>query len=404
MILCLLAGMLMPVWAKDYQMTMFGIKSDGTTMNTRSIQKAIDFISESGGGRLVFTVGRYLTGSIHLKSNVTIHLGEGAVLVGSTNPYDYDMELNAWYGLILANKQDNIGITGKGVIDGRGRELANNFINQVYSGVIKDKLQLGRVANRPKLVYFRECKNVEIKGVTMMNPAFWTQTYDQCENLLIDGITVHSRAYWNNDGMDIVDCNGALIQNCYVDATDDAICLKSHSADAICQNIEVRNNTACSSASGIKFGTASTGGFKNIKIINNTIFDTFRSAIWSWENVVRDVAAGWTTCISRMFMPKSRQRNRMQDMTTKGRRKIIRAMSRLPALSACKIIRLLMSLSRMSRSSIRAVVTRCMLKLGWTNWIKFRKCRKLILNSLSIRSCLPGDFMSAMPMGSLSRM
>ena len=431
MILCLLAGMLMPVWAKDYQMTMFGIKSDGTTMNTRSIQKAIDFISESGGGRLVFTVGRYLTGSIHLKSNVTIHLGEGAVLVGSTNPYDYDMELNAWYGLILANKQDNIGITGKGVIDGRGRELANNFINQVYSGVIKDKLQLGRVANRPKLVYFRECKNVEIKGVTMMNPAFWTQTYDQCENLLIDGITVHSRAYWNNDGMDIVDCNGALIQNCYVDATDDAICLKSHSADAVCQNIEVRNNTACSSASGIKFGTASTGGFKNIKIINNTIFDTFRSAItiqavdgglvenivvafvpsipeilsiWSWENVVRDVAAGWTTCISRMFMPKSRQRNRMQDMTTKGRRKIIRVMSRLPALSACKITRLRMSLSRMSRSSIRVVVTRCMLKLDWTNWIKFRKCRKLILNSLSIRSYLPGDFMSAMSMGSLSRM
>ena len=93
------------------------------------------------------------------------------MLVGSTNPYDYDMELNAWYGLILANKQDNIGITGKGVIDGRGRELANNFINQVYSGVIKDKLQLGRVANRPKLVYLRECKNVEIKDVTMMNPA-----------------------------------------------------------------------------------------------------------------------------------------------------------------------------------------------------------------------------------------
>ena len=402
MILCLLAGMLMPVWAKDYQMTMFGIKSDGTTMNTRSIQKAIDFISENGGGRLVFTVGRYLTGSIHLKSNVTIHLGEGAVLVGSTNPYDYDMELNAWYGLILANKQDNIGITGKGVIDGRGRELANNFINQVYSGVIKDKLQLGRVANRPKLVYFRECKNVEIKGVTMMNPAFWTQTYDQCENLLIDGITVHSRAYWNNDGMDIVDCNGALIQNCYVDATDDAICLKSHSADAVCQNIEVRNNTACSSASGIKFGTASTGGFKNIKIINNTIFDTFRSAITIQavdgglvENIVVDSLRSINTG-NPIYLVVGERRE--------GRRKIIRVMSRLPALSACKITRLRMSLSRMSRSSIRAVVTRCMLKLGWTNWIKFRKCRKLILNSLSIRSCLPGDFMSAMPMGSLSRM
>ena len=141
-----------------------------------------------------------------------------------------------------------------------------------------------------------------------MNPAFWTQTYDQCENLLIDGITVHSRAYWNNDGMDIVDCNGALIQNCYVDATDDAICLKSHSADAVCQNIEVRNNTACSSASGIKFGTASTGGFKNIKIINNTIFDTFRSAITIQavdgglvENIVVDSLRSINTRKSHLF-------------------------------------------------------------------------------------------------------
>ncbi len=267
------------VSAKDYQMTLFGIKSDGITMNTRSIQKAIDYIAEKGGGRLVFTVGRYLTGSIHMRSNVTLHLSEGAILVGSTNPYDYDKELNAWYGLILANKQDNIAITGKGVIDGRGRDLANNFLAQACNGIIDDPMKLGRVSNRPKLIYFRECNNVTINGITLQNPAFWTQTYDQCTNLLIDGITVHSRAYWNNDGMDIVDCNGAVIQNSYIDATDDAICLKSHSATSICQNITVRNNKACSSASGIKFGTASLGGFKNIRIINNTIFDTFRSAI-----------------------------------------------------------------------------------------------------------------------------
>lgn len=267
------------VAAKDYQMTLFGIKSDGTTMNTRSIQKAIDYIAQQGGGRLVFTVGRYLTGSIHMRSNVTLHLSEGAILVGSTNPYDYDMELNAWYGLVLANKQDNIAITGKGVIEGQGRALANNFLAQACNGIINDPLKLGRVANRPKLIYFRECNNVTVKDITLQNPAFWTQTYDQCTNLVIDGITVHSRAYWNNDGMDIVDCNGALIQNCYVDATDDAICLKSHDAKSLCQNITVRNNKACSSASGIKFGTASVGGFKNIRIVNNTIFDTFRSAI-----------------------------------------------------------------------------------------------------------------------------
>ncbi len=288
--------------AKDYQMTLFGIKSDGVTMNTRSIQKAIDYIADKGGGRLIFTVGRYLTGSIHMRSNVTLHLSEGAILVGSTNPYDYDKELNAWYGLILANKQENIAITGKGVIEGRGRELANNFLNQACNGIISDDMKLGRVGNRPKLIYFRECNNVTVKDVTLQNPAFWTQTYDQCTNLLIDGITVHSRAYWNNDGMDIVDCNGALIQNCYVDATDDAICLKSHDANSICQNITVRNNKACSSASGIKFGTASQGGFKNIRIVNNTIFDTFRSAITIQavdgglvENVVVDSLRAFNT-------------------------------------------------------------------------------------------------------------
>lgn len=265
--------------AKDYSMTLFGIKSDGTTMNTRSIQRAIDHISAQGGGRLVFTVGRYLTGSIHLKSNVTLHLGEGAVLVGSVNPYDYDLVDNAWYALIIAKKQQNIAITGKGVIDGRGRELGNNFLTQACNGIINDPLKLGRVANRPKLIYFRECKQVQVKGIRLQNPAFWTQTYDQCEDLLIDGISVHSRAYWNNDGMDIVDCNGALIQNCYVDATDDAICLKSHDAHSLCQNITVRHNKMCSSANGIKFGTASVGGFKNIRIIDNFVFDTYRSAI-----------------------------------------------------------------------------------------------------------------------------
>ena len=76
--------------AKDYPASLFGINSDGVTLNTRSIQFAIDYIQQQGGGRLVFDVGRYLSGSIHLKSNVTIHLLEGSVLLGTLNPLDYD--------------------------------------------------------------------------------------------------------------------------------------------------------------------------------------------------------------------------------------------------------------------------------------------------------------------------
>ena len=85
-ILCALA--VFSAQGKEYYASQFGIKSNGSTLNTTSIQKAIDFISAEGGGILHFKVGRYLTGTIHLKSNVTIDLGEGAILVGSPNPYD----------------------------------------------------------------------------------------------------------------------------------------------------------------------------------------------------------------------------------------------------------------------------------------------------------------------------
>jgi len=224
-------------------------------------------------------VGRYLTGSIELKSNVTIHLNEGAVLLGSTNPYDYRQIPGTWLGLILANKAENIGVTGRGVIDGQGRETSYNYIDQIQKGVIKDELKYDRPASRPTLIFLRECKNVEINNVTWKNSAFWVQIYDQCENLNIDRITVDSKAFWNNDGIDIVDCNGVKLTNSFFDATDDAICLKSHDPKSICQNIEVSNCVARSSASGIKFGTASRGGFRNIKMTNIKVYDTYRSAI-----------------------------------------------------------------------------------------------------------------------------
>jgi hypothetical protein len=120
---------------------------------------------------------------------------------------------------------------------------------------------------------------VSIKGVTIRNAASWVQTYDQCKNLVIDSIRVDSKAYWNNDGIDIVDCDGVRITNSYVDAADDAICLKSHDSKAFCNNVFIRNNVMRSSANAIKFGTASNGGFRNIRIINNKVFDTYRSAI-----------------------------------------------------------------------------------------------------------------------------
>ena len=264
--------------AQIHQASSFGVKSDGVTLNTRSIQAAIDYISSHGGGVLELSVGRYLTGSIFLKDNVELRLLEGAVLVGSTNPYDYDM-VEGNYGLLLAKGQKNISVKGKGVIDGRGFDCALNFLNLVHLGLLEDTTKNDRVTKRPKLIYFRECENVEIEGVNLRNSAEWTLVTDQCENLTISGILLDSKNYWNNDGLDIVDCRHVLIKDSFIDASDDAICFKSHSAEHLCEDIEVRNCVARSSASGFKFGTVSKGGFKNIRIINNKVYDTHRSAI-----------------------------------------------------------------------------------------------------------------------------
>jgi hypothetical protein len=270
------------VSAKDYLVTDFGAKADGITVNTRTIQSAIDYISKNGGGRLVFQAGNYVTGSVYIKSNVTLHLEYGATILGSYNPFDYvkDSIIN-WTSMIFSVRQKNIGITGKGTINGRGFIVANNMLSYIQRGLYKDDLKLDRPreTNRPQNIYIRECENIKITDITLRDPASWNETYDQCKNLYVDGIYVDSKSYWNNDGIDIIDCDGVVLKNSYFDAADDVLCFKSHSKDHICQNVVVENCVGRSSANGLKFGTVSRGGFKNFKIKNITIFDTFRSAI-----------------------------------------------------------------------------------------------------------------------------
>lgn len=268
--------------AQDYKVTDFGAIPDGVTLNTAIIQGAIDYVTANGGGRLVFTAGNYLSGSIYLKSNVILHLENDAVLLGSTTAFDYIKDpYIGWMSLVFALKQQNIGITGNGTIDGRGFHTATNMVDNIHKGIFTDPLRQNRPneTNRPQNVYFRECENILIKGILLKDPASWNQTYDQCVNLLVDSIRVDSKNYWNNDGIDVVDCKNVVIKNSYFDAADDAICFKSHDAKKICEDVVVDNCIARSSANGVKFGTVSAGGFRNFSITNITVFDTYRSAI-----------------------------------------------------------------------------------------------------------------------------
>jgi len=271
------------LFSKDYNIVSFGAVPDGRTLNTTAIQAAVDNAYKDGGGRVIIPAGRFLSGSIVLKSGVELHLLENAILLGSTNPADY-IKINRWKGLVMADGQKDIAISGKGILDGQGRRLALNIDSLFYIGQI-DSSQYTFPEMRPKeylrpqIIEFVKCKNIRITGVTIKNAASWVQTYDQCENLIIDSIRVVSDAYWNNDGIDIVDCKNVRITNSYFDSADDGICLKSLHRANFCDSIYIANCTVRSSASAIKLGTSSYGGFKNVVIENIKIFDTFRSAI-----------------------------------------------------------------------------------------------------------------------------
>lgn len=258
-----------------------------TGNSTRGIQAAIDSAAvryERTGERqeVYFGEGEYVLGTIYLKSGVTLMLDSGAVLLGSTNPLDYAKDsICRLKAFIFAVNQHDIGIKGKGVIDGRGFEVANNAVQMVHLGLLQDPLKYDRCneSNRPQNVHFRGCENVVIRGITLKDPACWCQEYDRCRNLTIENIKVDAKCYWNNDGLDVVDCQNVVIRNCDIDASDDAYCFKSHSVDGVSENVVVENCRGRSSANGIKFGTMTRGTFRHFRFKNIEIYDTYRSGI-----------------------------------------------------------------------------------------------------------------------------
>ncbi len=267
----------------EFVVTAYGAKGDGKTMNSNAIQAAIDALAARGGGRLIIPEGQFLTGSIELKSGVELHLQKNAVLLGSTNPFDYK-KISHSKALILADGRTGISITGPGTIDNRGRKLALYSDSLYYAGQMDPKyynLRRKRPEEeyRPMIIHMFNCKNVNLKSFTLKDGASWIQSYDKCRNLVVDSLTVISDAYWNNDGFDISDCKNVRVTNCFVNSADDGICLKSSDKNDWNDSIYIANCTVRSSANAIKFGTGSTGGFKNITIENIKVYDTFRSAI-----------------------------------------------------------------------------------------------------------------------------
>lgn len=272
--------------AQSVDIRDYGAIGDGRTLNTAAIQAAIDAAAVDGG-QVRVPAGRFLSGSIVLQSGVDLHLEAGAVLLGSTDPAHY-RSLSRWKALVMAEGAENISITGRGTLDGQGDRLALHLDSLFYVGEVDsanyefpERRPLAPL--RPQIIELQRCQNVRVADVTIQHAACWVQTYDLCRNLTIEGIRVDSDTYWNNDGIDIIDCRDVVIRDCYVNASDDGICLKSYAyakdGTEFCENILIENCTVRSSASAVKLGTASYGGFRNVTVRNIKVYDTFRSAI-----------------------------------------------------------------------------------------------------------------------------
>ncbi len=289
---CLYCIGLLQTFALNLNTASMKIPNDGKILCTDMLQKAIDRISQSGGGRLTFESGVYLSGTLVMCSGVELYLEEGAILKGSTNPRHYitasasgvgkTPDIDNGSALLYANNVHGIALRGKGCIDGQGLQLALNIDSLHHTGEMPDpnyNYRRLRPNNRPKLLFFLKCNDITIEGLHFQSSAEWGLVFNKCQQLTIEDINLRNRAYWNNDGIDITGCQHVQISRCWIDAADDGICLKSHHPEELNEDIEIADCDIRSSASAIKFGTASYGNFRHIHIHDIKVCDTFRSAI-----------------------------------------------------------------------------------------------------------------------------
>lgn len=250
--------------------SLFDIREYGASaaegfINTLPIQKAIDACSDSGGGVVLVAAGRYETGTIYLKDNVTLHVAEGAVLLGSADINDYatDTHKNIYANeahmdrcLIFARNARNIAIEGKGAIDGQGQ--TENFPNTNGS-------------HRPMLLRFFECKHLGMRDIHLVNPASWTSAWLYCEDIVVEDVRIESLVNWNGDGLDFDGCSGVRVRGCSFNTSDDAICLQASRAGHPCKDIIISDCIMVSKWAGIRIGLSSLGDFENV-VVTNCIF------------------------------------------------------------------------------------------------------------------------------------
>ncbi len=237
----------------NFSIKDFGAIGDGKTLNTSAIQQAIDQAASLGGGTVYFPPGKYKSGTIELKSDVSLQFESGASLIGSERLEDYTGERKSF---IIGDSLENISIAGKGIIDGNG----HTFWDEDYQAL-----------ERPEpWIFLLSCKNVSIEGIKLINSPSHVLRLEASEDVTVNDISIINDFRGpNTDGIDIVDSKNVRISNSFISTGDDAICLKTHRLPV--ENIVVTNCILESDDAAIKFGTGSRAATRFCTFSNITI-------------------------------------------------------------------------------------------------------------------------------------
>lgn len=256
----------------------------GDALSGPAIQKAIDSLAGMGGGTVRLLPGKHTSGTLVLRSGITLEIMANAVLKGSANPTDYlafqsriisRMDVVPWKAFLFAQGEENIRICGGGIIDASGD--APGFQDG------KDNSP-----DRPYGLHFIDCRNVIVENLRLRNSAFWMQRYFSCERVRLHRLDVWNHANLNNDGIDLDSSRDAVVSDCRIDASDDALCIKSE-GERPARDIVVSNCLLATHASGFKLGTGSVGGFQNIVasnlVIKRSASTVMKHVLGHWEGI-----------------------------------------------------------------------------------------------------------------------
>jgi len=275
----------------NFDIRKYGAKTDNIAANTKAVRQAIEACVKKGGGKVIIPKGVWDIGPIHLKSNVNLHLEDGAELRFSKKFDDFlpvvlvqsgDIFCYNYSPFVYAHKCENIAVTGNGILNGQGQawwrwKVSGPNVKKpremVKAGIPVEQRIFGteEARIRTRIVSFIECKNVFLEGITLKDSPSWNLHPVYCENVIIRNVKISAHGP-NNDGIDLNGCKNVLIEDCDIDAGDDNICLKSGIVEEAfgigrpCENIVIRRCITRQGHGGFVIGAETSANVRNVLV------------------------------------------------------------------------------------------------------------------------------------------